>query len=250
MITDLSPIKIKHIKISLGKGVEIGLIMKYDINIKKFSPYDASMLGNIMAMSERDMMKVMLDKGDIEYPLTKNEHLANFDMPKGKNMKAADRRKQTFHKHKQREKRYRNWGYHLERFSSADIGKMREGVGMFPETQHQYSMSNSMRLNGSKKKEKPISTQQAMEMMEEERLLDEQDAQKEYEEAERLFMMDEMETLMNEVCYLNNQIEYANAHVSNLMERIDELNDSIFSMWNRRHLCLEKIEKMQEVLNK
>lgn len=153
-----------------------------------------------------------------------------------KDMKRANRRKATFHKHQQRERQYRNLGFSLERFSEADLGKMKEGTGMFPETQHQYSMYN----RGEKKGEKPITTKQAISMMEHERWLDEQDA---IAEEERLFMMDEIEILMQEVRWLNLWLQES-------MEHMNNLNISINSMKSRKYNCLKKIEKMQEVLNK
>lgn len=219
--------------------------MKYE-NIKKLSPYDTGMLANILAMSEVDTKMVMLDKGDVECHIASTHIQKRFDMPNGKSMKAADRRKRTYHKHQQRERQYRNLGYPLERFSEADLGKMKEGVGMFPETQHQYTMYN----RGEKKGEKPITTKQAISMMEHERWLDEQDAIAEYEEAERLFMMDEMESLMQEVCWLDGTLERANLRMRELMENMDDLATSINSMMSRKYDCLEKIEKMQEMLNK
>lgn len=219
--------------------------MKYE-NIKKLSPYDTGMLANILTMTEMDTRMVMLDKGDVECHVAPAHIQKGFDMPLGKSMKAADRRKRTYHKHQQRERQYRNLGYPLERFSEADLGKMKEGVGMFPETQHQYTLYN----RGEKKGEKPITTKQAIFMMEHECWLDEQDAIAEYEEAERLFMIEEMKSLMEDVCWLDNQIGYERGYVTDLMERVNNLMLSINSMKNKRHDCIGKIEKMQEVLNK
>lgn len=227
--------------------------MKYEV--KKLSDYDIAMIGSIYPLTELDMMGVMMDKGDIELPninkppiiVTIGEEFDDsFELPKGKPMKAAERRKRTYHKHQQRERQYRNLGYHLDRFSKADLGKMKEGVGMFPETQHQYTLYN----RGEKKGEKPITTKQAISMMEHERWLDEQDAIAEYEEAERLFMIEEMNSLMQDVCWFDNQIGYERGYVADLMERVNDLMLSINSMENKRRDCLEKIEKMQEVLNK
>lgn len=228
--------------------------MKADI-IKKLSPYDVAMIGNLYPMTQTDMKYIMWDKGDIEIPASTHpivtitigeEFDDSFELPKGKSMKAADRRKRTYHKQQQRERQYRNLGYHLDRFSKADLGKMKEGVGMFPETQHQYTLYN----RGEKKGEKPITTKQAISMMEHERWLDEQDAIAEYEEAERLFMIEEMNSLMQDVCWFDNQIGYERGYVADLMERVNDLMLSINSMENKRRDCLEKIEKMQEMLNK
>lgn len=210
--------------------------MKYGM---KLSNYDIAMIGNLSTLTEDTMKRVLMDKGDVEIPDIFEDFDDSFEMPNGKSMKRANRRKATFHKHQQRERQYRNLGFPLERFSEADLGKMKEGVGMFPETQHQYTLYN----RGEKKGEKPITTKQAISMMEHERWLDEQDAIAEEDEAERLFMMDEMESLMQEVCWLNLRLQ-------ELMEHMNDLNISINSMKSRKYDCLKMIEKMQEVLNK
>ena len=128
--------------------------MKPDI-IKRLSPYDVAMIGNLFPLTENMVHDIMLDKGDIdEVPIIKN---ASSMRPKGKSMKAADRRKKTFHKHAQREKKYKSLGYHVERLSASERGKLREGVGAFPEGQHMNSMYNRNSYNGGmrgKRKEK------------------------------------------------------------------------------------------------
>jgi hypothetical protein len=215
--------------------------------IKKRSEEELMMAKAVCDFHPFARNSVLMDKGDMKAP----NHLLNWEdnftdleddkdvaIPM-KDMKRANRRKATFHKHQQRERQYRNLGFFLERFSEADLGKMKEGTGMFPETQHQYSMYN----RGEKKGEKPITTKQAISMMEHERWLDEQDAIAEEDEAERLFMMNEMESLMQEVRWLNLRLQ-------ELMEHMNDLNISINSMKSRKYDCLKMIEKMQEVLNK
>ena len=210
--------------------------------IKKRSEEELMMAKAVCDFHPFARNSVLMDKGDMKAP----NHLLNWEdnftdleddedvaIPM-KDMKRANRRKATFHKHQQRERQYRNLGFSLERFSEADLGKMKEGTGMFPETQHQYSMYN----RGEKKGEKPITTKQAISMMEHERWLDEQEA---IAEAERLFMMDEIEILMQEVRWLNLWLQES-------MEHMNNLNISINSMKSRKYNCLKKIEKMQEVL--
>lgn len=217
--------------------------MKYGM---KLSNYDIAMIGNLSTLTEDAMKCVLMDKGDVEIPDIFEDFDDSFEMPNGKSMKRANRRKATFHKHQQRERQYRNLGFSLERFSKADLGKMKEGTGMFPETQHQYTMYN----RGEKKGEKPITTKQAISIMEHERWLDEQDAIAEEGEVERLFMMDEMESLMQEVRWLDGTLERANLRLQELMEHMADLTISINSMKSRKYDCLKMIEKMQEVLNK
>lgn len=219
--------------------------MKYE-NIKKLSPYDTGMLANILAMSEVDTKMVMLDKGDVECHIASTHIQKRFDMPNGKSMKAADRRKRTYHKHQQRERQYRNLGYPLERFSEADLGKMKEGVGMFPETQHQYTLYN----RGEKKGEKPITTKQAISIMEHERWLDEQEAIAEYEEAERLFAMDFISDLMYEIKLTDIKLDEEEERLAMLLNWVDEAQKSINSKKEYKEHCLKKIEKIKEGLNK
>lgn len=225
--------------------------MRYEV--KKLSDYDIAMIGSIYPLTELDMMGVMMDKGDIELPninkppiiVTIGEEFDDsFELPKGKPMKAAERRKRTYHKHQQRERQYRNLGYHLDRFSKADLGKMKEGVGMFPETQHQYTLYN----RGEKKGEKPITTKQAISMMEHERWLDEQEqlaAEEEYEYIMTSIHVDEMK---ESVCWLNNQLEYSNARLRQMMESIKELNDFINSMRQEKERLIERIMKEEDWL--
>lgn len=225
--------------------------MKYEV--KKLSDYDIAMIGSIYSLTELDMMGVMMDKGDIELPninkppiiVTIGEEFDDsFELPKGKFMKAADRRKRTYHKHQQRERKYRNLGYPLERFSEADLGKMKEGVGMFPETQHQYTLYN----RGEKKGEKPITTKQAISMWEHEKWLDEQEVIAEYEKAEWLMVADNVDGMKQDVCWLNNQLEYANARLRQMMESIKELNDSISSIRQEKERLIERIMKEEDWL--
>ena len=215
--------------------------------IKKRSEEELMMAKAVCDFHPFARNSVLMDKGDMKAPnrlLNWEDNFTDLEDDKDvaipmKDMKRANRRKATFHKHQQRERQYRNLGFFLERFSEADLGKMKEGTGMFPETQHQYSMYN----RGEKKGEKPITTKQAISMMEHERWLDEQDAIAEEGEAERLFMMDEMESLMQEVRWLNLRLQ-------ELMEHMNDLNISINSMKSRKYDCLKMIEKMQEMLNK
>jgi tryptophan 2,3-dioxygenase len=121
---------------------------------------------------------------------------------------------------------------------------MKEGVGMFPETQHQYTLYN----RGEKKGEKPITTKQAISMMEHERWLDEQEqlaAEEEYEYIMTSIYVDEMK---ESVCWLNNQLEYSNARLRQMMESIKELNDSINSMRQEKERLIERIMKEEDWL--
>ena len=231
--------------------------MKPDI-IKRLSPYDVAMIGNLYPMTQTDMKYIMWDKGDIEIPASTHPIVFfedfddSFELPKGKPMKAALRRKHTYHKQQQREKRYRDLGYPIERFSVSERGKMREGVGMFPETQHNYSMYNRNGckggMRGYRKEGKPITTMQAISMMEHEKWLDEQEAIAEYEKAEWLMVAGDVAEMKQEVCRVNDELEYCNCRLSQMMESLKELNDSINHMRQRKERLIENIMKEEEWL--
>lgn len=207
--------------------------------IKKRSEEELMMAKAVCDFHPFARNSVLMDKGDMKAPnclLNWEDNFTDLEDDEDvaismKDMKRANRRKATFHKHQQRERQYRNLGFSLKRFSEADLGKMKEGTGIFPKTQHQYSMYN----RGKKKGEKPITTKQAISMMEHERWLDENDA--------IAVMMDEIESLMQEVHWLNLRLQES-------MEHMNNLNISINSMKRRKYDCLIMIEKMQEVLNK
>lgn len=220
--------------------------MKY--GIKKLNEDELAMMVSIASIDPFDAKSIMICKGDVENPTTFVPPHMNDDswcIP-SKSMKRADRRKRTYHKQQQRERQYRNLGYSLERFSKADLGKMKEGVGMFPKTQHQYSMYN----RGEKKGEKPITTKQAISMMEHERLLDEQDALAEYKEAERLFAMDFISDLMYEVKLTDIKLDEEEERLSMLLDWVEKAQESISSKRAYKESCLKKIEKIKEDLNK
>ena len=90
-------------------------IMKYGM---KLSNYDIAMIGNLSALTEDKMKGILVDKGDIDpikrVPLVGfllEDFDDSFEMPNGKSMKRANRRKATFHKKEERKDLAQKLGY-------------------------------------------------------------------------------------------------------------------------------------------
>lgn len=91
--------------------------MKYGM---KLSNYDIAMIGNLSALTEDKMKGILVDKGDIDpikrVPLVGfllEDFDDSFEMPNGKSMKRANRRKATFHKKEERKDLAQKLGYDL-----------------------------------------------------------------------------------------------------------------------------------------
>lgn len=102
--------------------------MKYGM---KLSNYDIAMIGNLSALTEDKMKDILVDKGDIDpikrVPLVGfllEDFDDSFEMPNGKSMKRANRRKATFHKKEERKDLAQKLGYDLS--SENNSKKVRE----------------------------------------------------------------------------------------------------------------------------
>lgn len=91
--------------------------MKYGM---KLSNYDIAMIGNLSALTEDKMKGILVDKGDIDpikrVPLVGfllEDFDDSFEMPNGKSMKRANRRKDTFRKKEERKDLAQKLGYDL-----------------------------------------------------------------------------------------------------------------------------------------
>lgn len=232
--------------------------MKPDIT-KHLSRFDFAMIGNLFPLTEDMVHDIMLDKGDIdEVPIIKNVSPMRTN---GKSMKAADRRKKTFHKHEQREKQYKNLGYHVERLSASERGKLREGVGAFPEGQHMNSMYNRNSceggMRGNRKEVKHFSAKKAFEMAEHDKWVDDKSAELEYElyelyncisscvEDERMYggMLDEVMIEINEIMSRLINLQRLEAHYRAIIERNNASKELLGKL-------VEEVEKKLDGLRK
>ena len=91
--------------------------MKYGM---KLSNYDIAMIGNLSALTEDKMKGILVDKGDIDpikrVPLVGfllEDFDDSFEMPNGKSMKRANRRKDTFRKKEEQKTLAQSLGYDL-----------------------------------------------------------------------------------------------------------------------------------------
>lgn len=230
--------------------------MKPDIT-KRLSHYDVAMIGNLFPLTEDMVHDIMLDKGDIdEVPIIKDVYSMCHELPKSKSMKAAERRKKTFHKHEQREKQYKSLGYHVERLSASERGKLRDGVGAFPEGQHMNSMYNRNSceggMRGNRKEDKHFSVKKAIEQAEHEK-------QVAYESA---LMEHELSDLYNCIgsCVVDAamykdmlddvlvEIEEAMSNLSNLKHRKEYYMNAIESNRASEERLLKMAKKLEKEL--
>lgn len=231
--------------------------MKYGM---KLSNYDIAMIGNLSALTEDKMKGILVDKGDIEMPdIMKHRNSIkwvplvdfcweefddSFEVPNGKSMKRADRRKSTFHKREQRKKMYINKGYTIERLDERDIGMLGEGVGAVPRCLHM----DSMYFHGDKAKKKmkkPITALEAMALIEEQKRLDAEDVAKEYMEAEKAFAKEYISDMECEVKRLTEMMENTKDSIIELEKHINELRNQFEEAYGlKRHLS-DKIKEME-----
>ena len=98
--------------------------MKYGM---KLSNYDIAMIGNLSALTEDKMKGILVDKGDIgpikRVPLVEDFD-DSFEMPNGKSMKRANRRKTTFHKKEERKDLAQSLGYIMDTNNSKKVKSM------------------------------------------------------------------------------------------------------------------------------
>ena len=238
--------------------------MKPDIT-KHLSQFDIAMIGNLYPLTESKVYDILMDKGDIEFPNANVPFNGCFDddyeLPKGKSMKAANRRKKTFHKHEQREKKYKSLGYHVERLSDSERGKLREGVGAFPEGQHMCSMYNRNGceggMRGNRKEVKHFSAKKAFELAEHDKWVDDKSAELEYElyelyncisscvEDERMYggMLNEVMIEINEIMSRLINLQRLEAHYRAIIERNNTSKELLGKL-------VEEVEKKLDELRK
>lgn len=235
------------------------MTMKY--GIKKFNEDELAMMGAVVNLDYFDAKSIMIRKGDIEKPTSYNhQHSINwvplrdtllddsFEMPKGKSMKRANRRKATFHKREQRKQMYLNKGYTIENLDERDIGMLSEGVGAVPKALHM----DSMYLHGDKAKkkmEKPITALDAVAMMEHERWLDEQDAATALAEAEKAFAQEYISDMKYEVKRLTEMMEDTETSIIELENHLDELRKQFYKAAGMKRHLLYKIAELEEFVN-
>lgn len=229
--------------------------MKHEI--KTMHPYDIAMIGNLFPLTESKVYDIMLDKGDIEFPEVPSACTASYEVPKGKSMRAADRRKKTFHKHEQREKQYKNLGYHVEHLSASERGKLREGVGTFPEGQHMNSMYNRNSceggMRGNRKEIKHFSIKKVVEQVEHDEWIASRSAELEhdlYDLHNCIGSCDVDIDMYEHMLYdLEHEVEDIKDYLSELLYRVSDLKNSIERTKYSKKRLLYFIESAQRSLD-
>ena len=144
--------------------------MKYGM---KLSNYDIAMIGNLSALTEDKMKGILVDKGDIDpikrVPLVGfllEDFDDSFEMPNGKSMKRANRRKATFHKKDERKDLAQKLGYDLS--SENNSKKVRELLSA--------SHTDRTYLRGEKTDKKYLTVQEEKAIMKREAVEEARDA--------------------------------------------------------------------------
>ena len=143
--------------------------MKYGM---KLSNYDIAMIGNLSALTEDKMKGILVDKGDIDpikrVPLVGfllEDFDDSFEMPNGKSMKRANRRKATFHKKEERKELAQSLGYIMDTNNFKKVKSMLAA-----------NHCDKGYFRGSKAEQKYISIKEEVSMMEKENLEKARDA--------------------------------------------------------------------------
>lgn len=187
--------------------------MKYGM---KLSNYDIAMIGNLSALTEDKMKGILVDKGDIDpikrVPLVGfllEDFDDSFEMPNGKSMKRANRRKATFHKKEERKDLAQSLGYIMDTNNSKKVKSMLAA-----------NHCDKGYFRGSKAEQKYISIKEEVSMMEKENL-----------EKARSAMMEEHDSIMGAIaCDLDTltldaeSIEY---HIEDLETEYKELEEAM-----------------------
>ena len=188
--------------------------MKYGM---KLSNYDIAMIGNLSALTEDKMKGILVDKGDIDpikrVPLVGfllEDFDDSFEMPNGKSMKRANRRKATFHKKEERKDLAQKLGY------SVGTEYNNKKVNDLLSANH----SDKGYFRGEKADKKYISIKEEVSMME-----------KENWEKARSAMMDEQDGILGAIaCDINTltlDLKSSEYSIENLEEEYEELEEAM-----------------------
>lgn len=182
----------------------------------KLSNYDIAMIGNLSALTEDKMKGILVDKGDIDpikrVPLVGfllEDFDDSFEMPNGKSMKRAIRRKDSFRKKVEQEDLARDLGYNL---STEDSKKVKNLLSA--------NHCDRSYFRGEKADKKYISIKEEVSMME-----------KENWEKARSAMMEEhsmiLSSVMEDIDTLNMDLKSSVSSIENLKLEYKELEEAM-----------------------
>lgn len=222
-------------------------------DIKKLNKDELALLVAIDQMDPIKGYSIMEEKGDVKpinfTPMLDWDYDWGYDWWEDetpyiltKDKTRAKRRKATFHKHEQRVDMYLNKGYTINRLPKSDKGKLMEGVGDAPKVIH----TDRMYFRGVKKVEKPMTTNEAKNLMAQIEWEAEQDRLAEYKEAERQFALDELASMQDDFDRLSFMEVGMKQSISNLIQTIYEANtklDDFYPRLNSLQMAKESLKK-------
>ena len=194
----------------------------------KLSNYDVAMIGNLSALTEDKMKGILVDKGDIDpikrvplvgFPLEDFDDF--FEMPNGKSMKRANRRKATFHKKEERKDLAQKLGY------SVGTEYNNKKVNYLLSASH----SDKGYFRGEKADKKYISIKEEVSMME-----------KENWEKARSAMMEEHSMILSSVM---EDIDTLTMDAESVEYRIEDLETEYKELEEAMKLVSEKLKNAQ-----
>ena len=188
--------------------------MKYGM---KLSNYDIAMIGNLSALTEDKMKGILVDKGDIDpikrVPLVGfllEDFDDSFEMPNGKSMKRAIRRKDSFRKKVEQEDLAQKLGYSVG--TEYNNNKVKNLLSA--------NHADRTYLRGEKVDKKYISIKEEVSMME-----------KENWEKARSAMMEEhsmiLSSVMEDIDTLNMDLKSSEYSIEDLETEYKELEEAM-----------------------
>lgn len=201
--------------------------MKYGM---KLSNYDIAMIGNLSALTEDKMKGILVDKGDIDpikrVPLVGfllEDFDDSFEMPNGKSMKRANRRKATFRKKEEKKTLAQSLGYIMDTNNSKKVKSMLAA-----------NHCDKGYFRGSKAEQKYISIKEEVNMMEREAI-----------EIARDTMEEEHDSILGAIACdidtLTLDLKSSEYSIENLETEYKELREAMKMVYEKlQNACLRK----------
>ena len=218
--------------------------------IKKMSENELLMMASISTIDGFKAKTIMIRKGDIENVLSRpkcNNDDEDWSIPM-KDMKRMERRKATFRKKEARQTMARDLGYNLS--PNMTSGKVK--------TLLSASHADRMYFRGAKaqKMGKPMTTKDALNMMEQIEREAEEDREAERKEVERQFMLDELASTTDDLQRLEFVEMEAKKAVAELIRTIYEANGKLVDYQAKinglkaaEEVLRKKISKLEKAVN-
>lgn len=190
--------------------------------IKKMSESELAMMASISTIDGFKAKTIMIRKGDIEKPVLSrpkcNNDWDDWSIPM-KDMKRMERRKGTFHKKEARQTMARDLGYNLS--PNMTSGKVKDLLSANHYDRKYFRGGKAQKLG------KPMTTKDALNMMEQIEREAEEDREIERKEVERQFMLDELASTTDDLNRLKDMEAEAKKVISDLIRTIHEANNKL-----------------------